>query len=146
MDAAMRSAEVGAHSAPASFYSALEQIREARLRLQQGNERASREHMQSASKLLKPATNITPPILNVKRYAGAQVLNSKGEILGEVTAVSPDSVEVALGGWRDTWGFIDFGARRRATFPIDELAFGPPNRVGMTLVAISGHESAVASK
>jgi len=146
MDAAMRAAEVGAHSAPGSFYSALEQIREARLALQQGNEPKTKEALRLASEVLQPAKKLTPPVLNAEQYTGAKVLDSKGEIIGEVTGASSDSVEVALGGWRDAWGFIDFGPQRTVDVPTSKAAFGPPNRIGMKLVAIVGEEPALASK
>jgi hypothetical protein len=145
MDAARRAVEVGAHSAPGSFYSALEQIREAKLALQQGDEQATREYLQAASKVLKPASDLTPPILDLRRYRGARVLNPKGEIVGEVVAVSPDSLKVALGGWSDTWGFVDLGAQRQIEVPATEVAFGPPNRVGMTLIVIAGERSSATS-
>jgi hypothetical protein len=82
----------------------------------------------------------------VQRYTAAKVLDPKGEIIGEVTGVSPDALGIALGGWRDSWGFIDFGARRQIDVPIGEVAFGPPQRVGMTLVAIPAQQSVIASK
>jgi hypothetical protein len=146
MDAAMRAAEVATHAAPGSFYHALEQIRWARLALQQGNEEASVKHLHLAARTLTPASNLAPPILGVQRYRGAKVLDPKGEIIGEVTGVSPNALGVALGGWRDSWGFIDFGARRHIDVPIGDVAFGPPQRVGMTLVAIPAQQSVIASK
>ena len=146
MDAAMRAAEVGAHSSPGSFYSTLEQIHAARLALQQGNEQKSQKHLRSALKVLEPAADLTPPILNVKKYAGAKVLDPTGTVVGEVTGVSPDSMDVALGGWRDAWGFLDFGAKHRISVPTSEVAFGPPRQVGMTLVAIPASRSAAASE
>ena len=84
MDAALRTAEVGAFSAPGAFYHAMEQIRWARLSLQQGNEPLARKHLNAALQDVRPATHLTPARLDLKHYAAATVINPKGEIVGEV--------------------------------------------------------------
>lgn len=136
MDDAMRAAEVGAHSAPGSFYSALEQIRSARIALQQGNDSLASRHLGEAAQVLRPASNATPPILDVSRYNGAEVIDQKGTVIGEVNSVSGNTLDLVLGGWRDAWGFIDFSGKRHVKVSADSLAFGPPNAIGYKMVAI----------
>lgn len=132
-------------SAPGAFYSALEQIREARLALQLGNEAQADVHAEAARTLLQPAMGATPPVLDVGRYAGARVVDTEGRIIGEVVAAGDDALELALGGWRDAWGCVDFSTGRRVHVPVRSLAFGPPRVVGMTLVAVpSGHTATAA--
>jgi hypothetical protein len=145
MDEALRTAEVGAHSAPGAFYSAFEEIRDARLALQQGSEAKASNHLQAAIRVIRPAREARPPTLDVTRYAGAKVIDPEGAIIGEVTGTSPDAVDVALGGWRDAWGFIDFSAGHRASVPVASVAFGPPRAIGMRLVMVpTGRETSVA--
>jgi len=142
MDDSLRAAEAGAHSAPGSFYSALEQIREARLALQQGSERKAMLRLGAASGLLQPAASASPPILELHRYAKARVIDAEGALIGDVTGISGDTLSIAVGGWRDAWGFVDLSAGRRFSVPMSALAFGPPNKVGMTLVVVPTEERA----
>jgi hypothetical protein len=60
MDGALRTAEVGAHSAPGGFYSALEQIRDARLSLQDGRASSALDHLANAAAVLRPSRDATP--------------------------------------------------------------------------------------
>lgn len=145
MDAANRAAEAGAHSAPGSFYSALEQIRAARIALQQGNEGEAKAKLQAASEVVRPAADARPPSAEIGRYRGAKVINPEGVIIGEVSSVSADSVDIALGGFRDAWGFIDFSADRHVNVPASALAFGPPRRIGLKLVMVSTQRTSHAA-
>lgn len=148
MDDALRAAEAGAHSAPGSFYSALEQIQDARIALQQGNEQKAASRLGAASAVLRPAAGTTPPVLDLQRYRGARVVNPEGALIGEVAGVSGGSLELALGGWRDAWGFVDFSSGRRVSVPASALAFGPPRSVGLKLVMVptQGFEARSASR
>lgn len=145
MDATFHAAEVGTYSSPGAFYSALEQIKNARYALQQGQPHQADRHLANALEVLKPAEQATPPFLDLHQYAGATVLDAQGEVIGEVVGVSGDSLELALGGWRDAWGFLDFSSRRHVQVPAGQLAFGPPRAIGMTMVVLPTRASPVAS-
>lgn len=137
MDDALRAAEVGAHSAPGSFYSSSEQIRDARIAYQQGHESDTLKHLADAAKMRTPPRDSKPPLLDVTRYRGATLVDQKGRIIGAVEGASADELQLALGGWHRAWGFIDFGAGHRVTVPMDHIAFGPPQTVGMKLVMVA---------
>jgi len=79
---------------------------------------------------------VSPPVLELTRYRHARVIDAEGTFIGEVTGISGQFVELALGGWRNAWGFIDFTAERHVRVEADTLAFGPPRRLGTTLVMI----------
>lgn len=136
MDEALRAAEVGAYSAPGSFYNAMEQIRAARLSLQHGSTSEAIDHLQKASAVLQSASSAIPPLLDASEYRGALVIDQKGAMIGKVAQVSEDSLQLALGGWYNAWGFIDFSTRRRVDVPTESLAFGPPRTIGYNLVLL----------
>ena len=144
IDDALRAAEVGAHSAPGSFYSSLEQIRDARIAYQQGHESDTLEHLANAAKTLTPPTDATPRLLDVTRYRGATLVDQEGRIIGKVEGTSADELDLAVGGWNRAWGFIGFGAGHRVTVPVDHVAFGPPQSVGMKLVMLPAEAQTTA--
>ncbi len=145
MDAAMRAADAGAHSAPGEFSSALEQIRAARVSLQQSNERVAVRHLANAAIIVQPAEHAKPPFLDPPRYRGAEVIDAEGATLGEVASVSDGSFELALGGWRDVWGIFDLGATERLRVPVSDLAFGPPRDIGARVVVLPTERDQLAS-
>jgi hypothetical protein len=100
MDDSLRAAEAGSHSAPGSFYSALEQIREARLAFQQGDVERAIDRVHEASGLVERPATVHPKNFDPNQYRGATVIDPSGAMLGEVTSVSDASFEIALGGWR----------------------------------------------
>lgn len=136
MDNALRSARVGAHAAPAAFETAFEQIRAARVALQQARRDDAIEHLTAAGSVLQSGPTSVRPTRDAEDYVGAKVINPEGGVIGEVMRASSDRVELALGGWRDAWGFVDFGASVRATVPTLSVAFGPEQRIGPQLVAL----------
>lgn len=136
IDEALRASVVGAHSAPGSFYSALEQVWEAKIALQQGDETRAVAHLTAASGVLRPADGAVPPVLDPREYRGARVLDPRGAIIGEVDRATGDSLDLVLGGWRDVWGVLDLSAERRVSVPVGAAAFGPPTGVGVKFVAV----------
>lgn len=60
IDDAMRAAEAGSHSAPGSFYSALEQIKSARIALWLGRESEAEKKLERAATVLRPAEDARP--------------------------------------------------------------------------------------
>ncbi len=135
-DAAHRAAEVGAHSAPGSFYSGLEEIRNARLALQQGDQSSTLKHLENALQVIRPADHAIPPILHVSNYKGAMLVSQHGVTIGKVTGVSEGFLELTLGGWHDAWGVIDFSTGKRVSVPAESVAFGPPRVIGYTLLLL----------
>lgn len=103
MDDALRAAEVGAHSAPGFFYTALEHIRDARIAFQQGREADTVEHLSDAKKTAAPAEGATPAVLEASSYDGATVVDQRGRIIGEVNDASTRELHLALGGWHRAW-------------------------------------------
>jgi hypothetical protein len=73
--------------------------------------------------LARPAESTVPPLLETARYGGATVINTEGAVIGEVAHVSGNSLLLALGGWRNVWGFIDFAANRYVQVPVRKVAF-----------------------
>lgn len=136
LDDALHAAEVGTYSAPGTFYAALDQVRNARFALQQGQPREAYRHLGNATRVLQPAGSATPPLLELRKYQGATVIDSEGATIGEVTGISGENLELTLGGWRDAWGFVDFSSKQKLQVPARSLAFGPPHAVGMRLVAL----------
>ena len=136
MDDAQRAAEVGNHSAPSSFHATLDQIDAARIALQQGHEDVALRHLEQADQVARRPQEAKPALLEPHRYVGAAVINAEGGMIGEVVAATADSLSVALGGWRDAWGFVDFGFRKKVEVPVGTAAFGPPRSVGMKLVVL----------
>jgi hypothetical protein len=136
IDGAYRVGKVGAHSAPCSFYSAYEQIQNAKLALEQGHEGATVEHLEEAARTITHPADVTAPFLDPSRYAGATVIDQRGTIIGEVARVSGDTVDIVLGGWRDAWGFLDFGGGRQIRVTAGALAYTAPQQVGATMVAL----------
>lgn len=134
VDSAHRAADVGTHSAPGAFYHALHAIENARMGLHQGNETRAIRNLEEASHDLKSPDHTRPAPRDLTQYLGALVVDANGAVIGEVYEVSDDSVGIALGGWRDTWGLFDFGYDRHVTLPAKALAYGPPRTIGNTLV------------
>ncbi len=140
IDAAHRAADVGAHSAPGAFYSGFEEIRNARLALQQGDQASTVKHLENALQVIGPAARAIPPILHVDDYKGAILVSQKGAIIGKVTDVSGGALELALGGWQNAWGVIDFSSGKRVIVPAEAVAFGPPRIIGYALVLLPVQE------
>jgi hypothetical protein len=137
MDEALRAAQTGAHAWAPSFASALEAIKRARIALQQGSERGAESNLRAASAAIRPTSaGSTPTGKQLARYAGARVVDEEGAIIGEVTRVKNEGLELAIGGWRNAWGFLDFGADRRLEARAAMLAFGPVRTLGPTLVML----------
>lgn len=145
LDAAHRAAAVGAHSAPGAFYAALEQIRNGRYALQQGQPDEAIRHLQNARKLVRPAISATPAIVELEKYDDAMVIDQKGAVIGKVSSLDGDVLKLSLGGWRDAWGFADFGGKTTIAVRPRAVAFGPPRVVGRTLVMLPTQAAAKAA-
>lgn len=141
LDDALRAAQTGAHSWSASFASVLDSVKSARIALQQGSARGAESSLRAASRTLRatPAGS-APPTAELARYAGARVVNEEGAFIGEVTQATNDGCELALGGWRNAWGFVDFGADERVEARAAALALGPVRTLGPTLVMLPTRE------
>ncbi len=146
MDDAQRAAEVGAHSAPAAFHAALDEIDAARIAYQQGDEDTAARHLARAKQVAGPAGRAKPPFLEPHVYQGAAVLDPSGAVIGEVVAAAPESLTIELGGWHDAWGFADLSGGRRVTVPVSAAAFGPPRTVGMRLVMVPTETAAFSER
>ncbi len=136
MDDAHRAAEVGGHSAPGALHAVLDEVKSARLSYQQGDEARTARHLERALRVIRPTASIRPAVLELRRFRGATVISPEGAEIGEVVGVAPDSLRLALGGWRAAWGFLDFGGGRELSVAANSLGFGPPRSVGMTLVML----------
>ena len=137
VDGAYRASDVGAHSAPGAFYTAYEQIRDAKLAIEQGHGQAAQQHLTQAAQTLSAPAGTRPPFLDSSRYRGARVIDQRGTVIGEVTAATDDALDIVLGGWRDAWGFVDLSGGRRIRVPVESVAFGAPRVVGARMVAIA---------
>ena len=141
LDAAKRASEAGGH--PFARVHAL--VLQARHELQ--NDDASRakstigEAVAALRDVKEPGAK-TRPIL--ERYAGATLINARGERIGEVRGIErldgKTVAEVTIGGVHDAGGFLDFGGRGMR-LPREALIFGKPNRIGETLVVWTGQRS-----
>lgn len=69
-------------------------------------------------------------------YRGVALLNALGAVIGEVRAVEPQRVRVALGGAHDVWGWWDWRPREEAWIAVSELLLGPRRRVGKSFVML----------
>ena len=144
MDAAHRAARVGDYSAPGAFHAVLDQVEDARLAYQQGDEAGAEVHLQRALQVVGPARVARPPFLAPARYRGATLIDETGAVIGEVAGTSGDCVRLGLGGWHDAWGFIDIDGGRTASVPLSALVFGPPESIGATLVMLPTTTAATA--
>jgi hypothetical protein len=146
LDGAFRVTTVGSHSAPGSFYRAYEQLHDAKLAIEQGHERAAVAHLTNAARSITPPSgDVTPPFLDASRYRGARVIDQKGRIIGEVTGVTGDSLEIVLGGWRDAWGFLDVSGGRRLRVPAVSVAYAAPRAIGAKMVALPIGDAVMAA-
>jgi hypothetical protein len=63
-------------------------------------------------------------------HEGVRLLNAEGAIIGEITGKDGPRVQLALGGDRPLWGFLDVGERQTTSLPRDAFVFGPQHTVG----------------
>ncbi|MBF5046528.1 MULTISPECIES: DUF4396 domain-containing protein [Myxococcaceae] len=141
LDAALRAAQVGKAALPHSaFAAALSQVRDIRRALHQGDEPEARAQLGALVARPLSVDREAPALLpgGLAAYRGAQVLDAHGARLGEVEGGRAGQLEVALGGARDLWGFVDLGARERRSVPAERVLLGPRPTLGESLVALPG--------
>lgn len=81
---------------------------------------------------------------NLKRLTGATLLNSHGEVLGELEVGEDGEVVGVVGDWRDTLGFIDLNGTE-VILPSEMLIAGPQRVLGRTFVMVgtSGNQDEI---
>ena len=117
-------------------------VLQARRDLQNGDPARARAMIEEARAALREVdAQGHGPQARLERYAGATLIDARGERIGEIAAVAPragtPSVQLSLGGVHDAAGLVDFGARR-LWLPAEMLIFGRPNLIGPTLVVWTG--------
>ncbi|MCW8193479.1 DUF4396 domain-containing protein [Proteobacteria bacterium 005FR1] len=137
IDAAHRAASVAHEASSAPVYGeALHQIESARRELHMGRPERARESLKiAADQDFGTVASAGAPAM--QRFGSATLINAHGVKIGEITAVRDDEVEVALGGLRNVWGFVDLSAERVLVLPAESLAAGPPETIGASLVTIA---------
>lgn len=136
LDAAHR-AVMTLHSAyPANneFGELKKSLTQARHALHMGRDSDAMDWLKQVQTTLAQQENRLSPVskASVKPYLGAVVLNAHGIKQGEIVRVSQDKVIIAR-GYRDVWGFIDFGGQQ---FPVssNSLLWGKKKSIGSTMV------------
>jgi hypothetical protein len=133
LDAAQRLAEVLSKAAPwDSSRAVLEKIEETRRGLQMGSRAAALEMLDQARTLAASSKDleIFAPSPSGLVHEGVRLLNAEGAIIGEITGKDGPRVQLALGGDRPLWGFLDVGERQTTSLPRDAFVFGPQHTVG----------------
>jgi hypothetical protein len=152
LDAAKRSADVGAHgamaAAGASFHDALRAVREARTVMQNGGRPALLPLRRVIDTLRElNGTALRGSQAGLAPYEGATVINARGVIIGEVESVEDSDdgmrVRLVLGGVQDFMGFVDVGGRARVV-PAAAIVFGERRVAGSTFVALTEDDPASA--
>ena len=138
LDAARRLTRIAEQGAPTSAGAAArQQVRQARHLLQTGRPAASVRRLDTAMReVIATAPPRPNPPADLERYRGATVVNAEGREIGEIAGVDGADLVLATGGWRDVWGWLDFGGRR-APVPPGAFLFGPAGPIGPTLVALA---------
>jgi hypothetical protein len=133
LDAARRLAEVLLRAAPwDASRSLLATIEATRRELQVGSRTDALERLKEARRLAASSKEleIFAPSPSVLEYEGAPLLNAEGTIIGAITGNDGARVQLALGGPRPLWGFLDLGQPRTTSLPKDALVFGPRPALG----------------
>jgi hypothetical protein len=138
LDAAYRAAQVLSSAAPGQAGSVLiSEVTAARRAIQMGNERGALAKVQSATGAAGTLATITPTRApRTDRYRGATLMNAEGAVVGKVTRVDGENVQVAVGGAKDVFGFLDLGSSKTVSVPRDHLLLGPRRTVGYSYAMI----------
>lgn len=155
IDAAYRAAEVGDHAVPGTaFGAARERLDAVRRAMWVGRWADARRELAHARDALRgfsppPATMPRDPAL----YAGAYLLDARGNNIGEVYGVRDGRVELSIGGIHDFWGFWDLSGGSVSEISPRDLLYGPVHTVGWRFAvlptfgpeAVAQHEAARAT-
>lgn len=141
LDGAKRLSEVGEAAVGEPFRVIREKVTEARRAVANGNPTKARQLLAQATAAPLLAEQPAAAPSGLRQYTGATVVDSHGTRIGEITAVSNRDghpvLQVAVGGLRDVFGFIDVGGHTMLASP-DTLVFGTLKKAGTTLVVWSG--------
>jgi hypothetical protein len=140
IDEGRRVAKVGmyAQSGNGSFAKAEKALEEVRHSIQNGQPEEALQRLKTASQVLDEAP-ISPTFAvskSTQNYAGATLINARGEILGELESTTGEVLRARIGNWQNTLGFIDFGGTSVA-IPRKKLVFGKKQTFGYVFVVLA---------
>jgi hypothetical protein len=138
LDAAFRTAQVLAAASPGDLaQTVLDGVKSARRELQSGRPASAEDDLDRVQALVSSAGSFRVSGRRAKTgYEGVPVIDERGDIVGDVVATRGNRVEIATGGARDLWGFLDVGHPEVTSVPVENVLFGPRRALGKAYVMV----------